>query len=1459
MTKNYFLRQRALPWCRLALATLLAGSSFAAHAHRGPGMAASPLAANDAAVSVIYTYGKLATPAALPHAVQAVVTNAGTATLTNLPVTLTVTGANAFTNTQTVTSIPVGGSATVTFAAYPGTLNLGSNLLTVTVPADDNASNNAATFTQRVSAARLSYIDTAQAFNPNGATVGQAGGALAVKYTLNSAVNYLGSARATFAATSSATTTFQVQIYDAQGTGNTPGNLLYTSATQSHTAAAGVVTVPLPSVQVGATFFVALKELDNGLGLATQPELPARPNTFYYQPAGGSWAVTASQTRRALEVALTTAPACPAPTYLAATSNSPTGATVTFTAPSNGTAYTIIYGAPNFNPSTGGTTVQATTSPVTLSGLTANTTYQVYVRATCGSSGTSTLVGPISFTTACKVYTFPYSENFDAVTATALPCGITVLDANGDATTWKTSANGNSTPNSMRYSYSSSNAANDWFFTPGLPLRAGYSYQLQFKYRGNSTFYTEGLEVKAGTSTNPTNLSTTLFSNSNILGTTYVTTAAGYLAGQIPLFTPAAAGTYYFGFHAISAADQLYLDVDDIIITEVATPACLPPTALSVSNLTTTGATVTFTGPSNGSTYTIIYGPSGFNPATGGTTVTATTSPVTLSGLTASTTYQVYIQATCGSNGSSTLTGPVSFATACPATYVIPYLENFDGPTAPALPCGVTVLDANGDNTTWTNASGVGNTTPNAMRYAYNSSNAADDWFFTAPLQLVAGKSYQLQFKYKVLQAIYPEGLEVKVGSATTAASQTTTLFSNTNLTNTTYATTVAGTAAGQVGLFTANASGTYYFSFHAISIPNQESLYVDDVQITEVPTPACPAPSGLAVNAVTTTGATVAFVGPSNGTAYSVIYGLSGFNPATGGTIVNGVASPVTLTGLLANTNYCVYVRATCGTSGTSTLVGPVCFTTACASATAPPYSENFDGVTAPALPCGVTVLDANNDGVRWVNYNGTGTGGSSPNAMRYTYSSSSAANDWFFTAPLTLTAGVSYQLQFKYKSGTSYTEALEVKVGSTATAAGQTTTVFSNTNITNNGGAYTTTTAGSAAGQVASFVPNTSGTYYFGFHAISIADQLYLYVDDVQVTATSAAGCPTPTNVAVSNVTSSGATVTFTPPTAGTSYKIIYGASGFNPATGGTTVTASASPVTLSGLAPGSTYQVYVQATCGSNGNSVTAGPISFATPCVTNPNPPYSESFDGVAAPALPCGVTVLDANNDGNTWATSNTAFSSSPNSMRYSPSTIVAADDWFFGPGLSLQAGTAYQLQFKYRSTSGVYPERLEVKVGTATTAAGQTTTLFSNTSITNQTFQTAGSGVVATFRPTSSGTYYFGFHAFSTANSFFLHVDDVSVSTVLSTRSSVAPGFQAEASPVPFGERLTVTLNTLQAGPLRLTLHDAVGRVVRETTAAVPVGASSVGVPEAGSLPAGIYLLTVSQGSSTQVIRVAHE
>ncbi|RZK30319.1 MAG: T9SS type A sorting domain-containing protein [Hymenobacter sp.] len=94
---------------------------------------------------------------------------------------------------------------------------------------------------------------------------------------------------------------------------------------------------------------------------------------------------------------------------------------------------------------------------------------------------------------------------------------------------------------------------------------------------------------------------------------------------------------------------------------------------------------------------------------------------------------------------------------------------------------------------------------------------------------------------------------------------------------------------------------------------------------------------------------------------------------------------------------------------------------------------------------------------------------------------------------------------------------------------------------------------------------------------------------------------------------------------------------------------------------------------------------------------------------------------------------------------------------------------------------------------------------------------------------------------------------------VMATLSRTAAGFTAQASPVPIGDYLTLTLHALAAGPLSLTLHDAVGRPVREITTAVPAGASTIGLPATTGRPAGVYLLTVRQGGNTHVIRVAHE
>jgi|GEM_PF-6403633 len=372
------------------------------------------LPANDAAVTSIFTLGQVAQSYNSPHVVRAVVTNLSLGSLTNVPVTLTVAGANTFTATETVATLAPNASAIVTFPAYPLTA-LGTNNLTVSVPADDNTANNSKAYQQDVTASRLSFIDASQPLNATGVGIGAANGVLAARYTLTQP-GTVSSITPTFVGAGTAGTTYQVQLYDATGTGGTPGNVLFTSTTQTRPGATGSPAIAVPNVAIPAgDFFVAIKELNNNVGLGYQVENPLRPTTFYYQVPGSPWTLvnsTTLRTRLALEVNVVPAPTCAPVQGLTATGITATSANLTFTGTA-GTNFTVTYQA------TGGTvqtvTPAPTASPVSLTGLTAGTSYTVTVVNNCTGGATSPAV-TYTFTTAPAPPTFvtlPYNEDFE--------------------------------------------------------------------------------------------------------------------------------------------------------------------------------------------------------------------------------------------------------------------------------------------------------------------------------------------------------------------------------------------------------------------------------------------------------------------------------------------------------------------------------------------------------------------------------------------------------------------------------------------------------------------------------------------------------------------------------------------------------------------------------------------------------------------------------------------------------------------------------------------------------------------------------------------------------------------------------------------------------------------------------------------------------------------------------------
>lgn len=105
--------------------------------------------------------------------------------------------------------------------------------------------------------------------------------------------------------------------------------------------------------------------------------------------------------------------------------------------------------------------------------------------------------------------------------------------------------------------------------------------------------------------------------------------------------------------------DGAQANFDDIIVEE--TPTCPAPSALTVSNITSTSASLGWTAGGTETAWNIEYGITGFTPGMG-TMVTGVSNPHLLTGLTDSSTYQFYVQADCGeTSGTSTWVGPFSW------------------------------------------------------------------------------------------------------------------------------------------------------------------------------------------------------------------------------------------------------------------------------------------------------------------------------------------------------------------------------------------------------------------------------------------------------------------------------------------------------------------------------------------------------------------------------------------------------------------------------------------------------------------------------------------------------------------------------------------------------------------------------------------------------------------------------
>jgi hypothetical protein len=118
---------------------------------------AANTATNELEIIRMTAPGKMSKLFSTGHVITAVVRNNSAQTLTNIPVSLTVAGANPFTDIATVNSLGAGLTTTVSFLPYLPT-NTGLSTMTVTVPPDQLPANDDATWAQTVTCVDFASI-----------------------------------------------------------------------------------------------------------------------------------------------------------------------------------------------------------------------------------------------------------------------------------------------------------------------------------------------------------------------------------------------------------------------------------------------------------------------------------------------------------------------------------------------------------------------------------------------------------------------------------------------------------------------------------------------------------------------------------------------------------------------------------------------------------------------------------------------------------------------------------------------------------------------------------------------------------------------------------------------------------------------------------------------------------------------------------------------------------------------------------------------------------------------------------------------------------------------------------------------------------------------------------------------------------------------------------------------------
>jgi hypothetical protein len=497
-----------------------------------------------------------------------------------------------------------------------------------------------------------------------------------------------------------------------KGFGILPGNLIRSTVLNASCVAAGTLASPPSSLATNnitgtsATFTWAIAPSTSTYTVQYKPAssstwTTSTTSTNSFNVSGlvagtnYQWSVKSDCSPYAPAVNFTTgggSSGCATPSSLSSSSVSQTGATLNWGAVTGATGYTVQY---KTAASSTWISVNAATTSTALSGLTAATNYVWQVKANCSSYSAQQSFTTTS-TTGCASPGQLASTNVTQTSAT-LSWGI-VQGATSYTLQYKTSSASTWTSVSI--------TTNSRSIT-GLIAGTGYVWQV----KANCSVYSSQAAFTTLTSTtcpSPVQLSSTNITQTGV--TLSWGAVTGALSYTVQYKTPAAStwtsltattnsrtlsgltsGTNYVW--QVKANCSVYSPQSSF--TTAVSTGCSAPSQLATTNVTQTGATVSWGSVMGATGYTIQYKTS---TASIWTTLTTTTTSRTLSGLTSGTNYMWQVKANC-----SAYSAQSSFTTASASS----------GCTAPTnlIASGITTSSA---TLTWT---GPGNALNYSVRY----------------------------------------------------------------------------------------------------------------------------------------------------------------------------------------------------------------------------------------------------------------------------------------------------------------------------------------------------------------------------------------------------------------------------------------------------------------------------------------------------------------------------------------------------------------------------------------------------------------------------------------------------------------------------------------------------------------------------------------------------------------------